>query len=188
MLGTGTSARAPTQPKETAMVPVPRFDPEKLTSAANDTVTVRRVFGDAYEREGATVIPVARVWAATGLGLGDGEGGLPPGMAGHLRFARGRLVEDDEGVVLPGSEDDGAHDGPGGSGHGGGGGYAAHVKAVGVYVVDDDGVHWQPALDVNRIVLGAQLVAASALSAFAAAFAVRSVAASIAHAIASRRA
>lgn len=168
------------------MTDAPRFDPEKLTSAANDTVTVRRVFGEAYEREGTLVIPVAKVWAATGLGLGDGEGTLPAGM--QARFGRPR--PDEEPVAAPGDAPAGA--GYGG-GHGGGGGYGAHVRPVGVYVVDDAGVHWQPSLDVNRVILGGQAVAATAVLAFAAAFAVKAVAhvvgaatASIAQSIASR--
>ena len=39
----------------------------------------------------------------------------------------------------------------------GGGGFNA--KPAGVYVVKDGRVTWQPALDVNRIVMGGQLVA-----------------------------
>ena len=58
-------------------------------------------------------------------------------------------------------------------GHGGGGGYATHVKAVGVFVVDDTGTHWQPTLDVNRVILGGQLVAAAVLTVFALAWAVK---------------
>ena len=55
----------------------PRFDPSTLTNAANESFTVRRVFGDAYERAGALVIPVARVWGATGSGAGGGEMAMP---------------------------------------------------------------------------------------------------------------
>jgi hypothetical protein len=29
-----------------------------------------------------------------------------------------------------------------------------------VYVVDDAGVHWHPALDLNRVILGGQIVGA----------------------------
>ena len=36
----------------------PRFDPSSLTNAANESFTVRRVFGEAYERAGTLVIPV----------------------------------------------------------------------------------------------------------------------------------
>ena len=67
------------------MASVPRFDADRLATAANEIFTVRRVFGEAYERDGVTVIPVAKVWAATGMGQGDGEGGgeLPHGA--HVR-------------------------------------------------------------------------------------------------------
>jgi hypothetical protein len=47
------------------------------------------------------------------------------------------------------------------------------VRAVGVYVVDDAGVHWRPALDLNRVVLGGQVVGAVVLSAFSLAWALR---------------
>ena len=60
-----------------------------------------------------------------------------------------------------------------GGGSGGGGGYAARVRAVGVYVVDEGGVHWRPALDLNRVILGGQLVGAVVLSAFSLAWALR---------------
>ncbi len=43
------------------------------------------------------------------------------------------------------------------------------VVAKGVYVVDDAGVRWQPALDLNRVILGGQ--ALGAVVAFSAALA-----------------
>ena len=46
-----------------------------------------------------------------------------------------------------------------GEGSGGGGGFGVHVRPIGVFVVDDSGAHWRPALDLNRAVLGAQAVA-----------------------------
>lgn len=119
-----------------------RFDPAALTRAAGDSGTVRRVFGDAYERGGATVIPVAKVLGAVMTGSGTGEVGAGAG----------------------------AGKGEGG-GSGGGGGYATRVRAVGVYVVDDDGVHWRPALDLNRVILGGQVVGAVVLSVFSLAWA-----------------
>ncbi|WP_258726793.1 spore germination protein GerW family protein [Cellulomonas sp. NS3] len=121
-----------------------RFDPAALTRAAGDTWTVRRVFGDAYERGGTTVIPVARVHGAVMTGSGTGEVGAGGGTSSGE-----------------------------GGGSGGGGGYATRVRAVGVYVVDDDGVHWRPALDLNRVILGGQLVGAVVLSAFSLAWALR---------------
>lgn len=138
------------------MSETPRFDPAALTGAANDNLSVRRVFGEAYEREGVLVIPVARVAGATGLGSGGGESDLPSAPSLRRR--------------APGDPE--PHTGHG-LGHGGGGGYAAHVKAVGVFVVDGSGVQWRPTLDLNRVILGGQVVLASALTAWAFAWAVR---------------
>ena len=50
-----------------------------------------------------------------------------------------------------------------GTGSGSGGGFALAAKPVGVYVVDGNGVSFRPAIDVNRIVLGGQIVAIVAL-------------------------
>ncbi|GAA2273968.1 hypothetical protein GCM10010149_15210 [Nonomuraea roseoviolacea subsp. roseoviolacea] len=40
---------------------------------------------------------------------------------------------------------------------GSGGGYGYGAAPVGVYVIKDGEVSWQPALDVNRVVLGGQI-------------------------------
>lgn len=130
------------------------FDPAALTRAAHDTFTVRRVFGDAYERDGRLVVPVARVTGLTGSGAGGGGGDMVPAETG------------DDDATSTGRV---AH----GNGDGGGGGFAAHVTALGVFVVDDDGAHWRPALDLNRVVLGGQVVAAVVASVWALAWAVR---------------
>lgn len=117
-----------------------RFDTEAVTHAASDTLTVRRVFGEAYEREGVLVVPVARVLGGTGGGAGTGE------MDGSL----------------PGKETRGHS-----TGAGGGGGFAARVKPLGVFVIDGTGVQWRPALDLNRVILGGQVVGAVAVLAIA---------------------
>lgn len=93
-----------------------------------DVVTVKRVFGDAYQADGATVIPVAAVRGGGGGGGGQGTG--------------------------PGEQ---------GSGSGTGVGLGVQARPVGVYVVKDGAVEWQPAVDVTRIVVGGQLVALAAL-------------------------
>jgi uncharacterized spore protein YtfJ len=41
--------------------------------ALKDVLTVKRVFGDAYERDGVTVIPVAAVRGGGGGGGGEGD-------------------------------------------------------------------------------------------------------------------
>ncbi|GAA3811171.1 spore germination protein GerW family protein [Cellulomonas soli] len=116
-----------------------RFDPTAIVRAASDTLTVRRVFGEAYERDGVLVIPVAKVIGGTGSGGGTGahrpESDTEPGSAG------------------PASE-----------GEGGGGGFAVRVRPVGVYVIDEHGTHWRPALDLNRVILGGQAVGALAIT------------------------
>ncbi|SHL07165.1 Sporulation protein YtfJ (Spore_YtfJ) [Pseudonocardia thermophila] len=44
-----------------------------------------------------------------------------------------------------------------------GGGFGLGVAPAGVFVIKDGNVSWQPAVDVNRIVVGAQIVAAVGL-------------------------
>lgn len=66
---------------------------------------------------------------------------------------------------------EGSVDGPGGkgpgAGSGSGGGFGVSVTPVGVYVVQGSDVTWQPAFDLNRVVLGGQVVGAIALLALA---------------------
>jgi uncharacterized spore protein YtfJ len=91
--------------------------------AAKDAMTVRRVFGDSYQVDGATVIPVAVVKGGGGGGGGEGRG------------------PDQQG-----------------SGTGAGMGFGVNVRPLGVYVVKDGDVRWQPAVDVMRIILGGQIL------------------------------
>ena len=92
-------------------------------SNARDAITVKRVFGDPYERNGITVIPAAAVMG----GGGGGEG------------------EQDEGQS------------------GSGGGFGLRARPVGAYVIRGDQVSWQPALDLNRVILGCQLLGLAAI-------------------------
>lgn len=96
------------------------MDVEKFLSQISDSATVTRVFGEPIERDGALVVPVARVRAGGGGGSGTG----------------------------PENES---------SGVGGGGGFDA--SPAGVYVIKDGDAQWRPAVDVNRIVLGGQVMA-----------------------------
>lgn len=155
----------------------PPVDPAHITHAARDTLTVRRVFGESYERDGTLVIP-SRPSGRHGLGLGvrrrralrQGRGGLAPSRrCGGPRADAGP----DDGTADGGSTSDpgsgNAGGEAGGEGSGGGGGFGVRVVAKGVYVVDDAGVRWQPALDLNRVILGGQ--ALGAVVAFSAALA-----------------
>ena len=53
-----------------------------VISQARDTLTVKRVFGEPYERNGVTVIPAARVQGGAGGGGGEGPDGQGKGSGG----------------------------------------------------------------------------------------------------------
>src|SRR2546421_12164004 len=50
----------------------------EVVAQARDAITVKRVFGDPYEKDGITIIPAASVSG----GGGGGGGGGPPGQGG----------------------------------------------------------------------------------------------------------
>ncbi|SDC73646.1 Sporulation protein YtfJ (Spore_YtfJ) [Sanguibacter gelidistatuariae] len=110
-----------------------RHNPGFITRAARDTLHVSRAFGTAYERDGVRIIPVARVMGVTGSGYGGASLAADADVSGN------------------------------GDGYGGGGGFGTIVKPLGVVVIDDSGVHWQPTIDVNRAILGGQIVLALAV-------------------------
>ena len=62
-----------------------------------------------------------------------------------------------------GSGEGQGEDGKGGSGNGTGAGFGINAKPVGVYVVKDGSVDWQPAIDRSKVIIGAQVVAVVAL-------------------------
>jgi uncharacterized spore protein YtfJ len=47
------------------------MDVQEITSQARDALTVKRVFGEPYEKDGLTIIPAARVQGAVGGGSGE---------------------------------------------------------------------------------------------------------------------
>ena len=96
--------------------------------AVKDTMAVSRVFGESYQVDGMTIVPVATVRG--GGGGGGGEGSAPGGE---------------------------------GTGTGAGLGFGVIVRPLGVYIVKDGEVSWQPAIDVLRIVVGGQLLALAAI-------------------------
>jgi uncharacterized spore protein YtfJ len=102
-------------------IPIPTKEPsmtiDQLINGVRDVLTVGRVFGEPYERDGVTVIPAASVRGAGGGGGGKDEHGQ----------------------------------------EGDGGGFLLTARPAGAYVVKDGEVTWQPAVDVNRIVLVAVL-------------------------------
>jgi uncharacterized spore protein YtfJ len=52
---------------------------------------------------------------------------------------------------------------PAGDAAGSGGGFGLTAKPLGVFVLSNGKVRWRPAVDVNKIILGGQLVAVTAL-------------------------
>ncbi len=91
---------------------------------AKEIMTVRRVFGDPYEKNGVMMIPAARVGGCAGGGVGEGPG--------------------DEG-----------------SGHVSG--FGMNARLAGAFVIKGDDVQWRPAVDVNKVILGGQVIAIAAL-------------------------
>src|SRR2546427_11869643 len=101
-----------------------KSDVRQTIERARDVVSVRRVFGEPYEKNGVTVIPAARVQGGAGGGGGDG---------------------------------------PGGEGTGIGAGFGVNAKPAGAVGIRGEDGGWRPAVDVNRGILGGQLVAIAAL-------------------------
>lgn len=95
----------------------------EVLESTRDAITVKRVFGDPYEKDGLVVLPAATV--AGGGGAGESEMG-------------------------EGKEGSGAGMGMG-------------AKPAGAFVIEGDHVSWRPAVDVNKAILGGQVVAIVAL-------------------------
>lgn len=53
----------------------------------------------------------------------------------------------------------GGGEGPEGQGQGSGAGFGVNARPVGAFVIRGDDVTWRPAVDVNRVILGAQVLA-----------------------------
>jgi uncharacterized spore protein YtfJ len=65
------------------------MDVQETISKARDAITVKRVYGDPYERNGVTVIPAAAVGGGAGGGSGEGpEKGQSGGGGGFGLGAR----------------------------------------------------------------------------------------------------
>jgi len=115
------------------------MDAKEVLDQARDAMTVKRVFGDPYEKDGLTVIPVANVMGGAGAGGGTGAGVRPADADDEA--AEGADEENAEGAAI----------GAGESGYGMG--YGLRASPAGVYVIKDGDVEWKPALDTNRLAL-----------------------------------
>ncbi len=96
---------------------------KELISGARDAVSVKRVYGDPYEKNGLTVIPAATVRGGGGAGGGEKEGGES----------------------------------------GTGGGFGLTARPTGAWIIEDGHANWKPAIDVNRVILGGQAIALTAI-------------------------
>jgi len=114
------------------------MDVENLLAKTSDSISVRRAFGTAYEKDGMLIIPVAM---AVG---GGGAGTTSPrrrNSAAHPSSPPGESAPADDAV-------------PQDSGHmDAGGGFGGLVLPSGVYVVKGDEVRWVPAVDVTIVAL-----------------------------------
>ena len=59
-----------------------------MLGTARDAITVRRVFGEPYEKEGLTVVPVARLAGGGGGGSGQDDDGQQGDGGGFGMMAR----------------------------------------------------------------------------------------------------
>jgi uncharacterized spore protein YtfJ len=109
-----------------------------------DNLSVRRAFGEAYEKDGMLIIPVAIVAGGGGGGTGHNRRGDP---------AAGPDSPPDAADAA--DAPDAAHDRtPQDSGRTeAGGGFGGLVLPSGAYVVNGDQVRWVPAVDVTITVL-----------------------------------
>jgi uncharacterized spore protein YtfJ len=75
----------------------------------------------------------------------------------------GEPIEREGVLIIPAAKVAGGGGGGSGSTEGAesnaGGGFGMRASPAGVFVIKDGEVHWEPALDVNRVILGGQIVA-----------------------------
>jgi uncharacterized spore protein YtfJ len=87
--------------------------------------------------------------------------GVRESMTAKTVFAE--PIERNGVTVIPAAKVRGGGGGGGDANQNAGGGFGLEGKPVGAYVVRGDEVRWEPALDVNRMILGGQIVAIFAL-------------------------
>jgi uncharacterized spore protein YtfJ len=58
------------------------MDVRGILATAQDAMTVKRVYGEPFRKNGVTIIPAARVWGGAGGGLQERRGSMPGGQGG----------------------------------------------------------------------------------------------------------
>jgi uncharacterized spore protein YtfJ len=114
------------------------MDVENLLAKTSDSISVRRAFGTAYEKDGMLIIPVAMVAGGGGAGTASprrrNSAARPSSPPGESATADDAMPQD--------------------SGHmDAGGGFGGVVLPSGAYVVKGDEVRWVPAVDVTIVIL-----------------------------------
>jgi uncharacterized spore protein YtfJ len=82
----------------------------------------------------------------------------------------GEPIERDGLTIIPAAKVTGGGGGGGDAENNAGGGFGVRARPAGAYVIKDGKVSWEPALDLNRIILGGQIVAIFFLLVLRAAF------------------
>lgn len=111
---------------------------ENLLAKTSDSISVRRAFGTAYEKDGMLIIPVAVVAGGGGAGTASPQrrnsAARPDSPPGESAMADDAIPQDSERMDA-------------------GGGFGGLVLPSGAYVVKGDEVRWVPAVDVTIVVL-----------------------------------
>jgi len=102
----------------------------EILGDAKESLGSKGVYGTPYEKNGVTIIPAARIMG----GAGGGEGPVPT-----------------EGAEEGGRE-------PGFISTASGGGFGVSGQPTGAFVIKGNEVRWVPAVDVNRLMFGFQIV------------------------------
>lgn len=108
--------------------------------AGRDAMSVEKVFGNPYQVDGVTIIPAARVRGGAGGGAGEGSG-----PESDITFEGGSETPFGSPANREGS--------------GLGAGFGMMAAPVGVYEIRDREAVWKPAVDVNRLLKGFQVLA-----------------------------
>ena len=81
----------------------------------------------------------------------------------HVKRVFGEPIERDGALFIPAARVRGGSIGGGDNEGNGGSGFGITAKPAGMYVIRDGTATWQPALDLNRVILGGQIVGIVAL-------------------------
>ena len=121
------------------------MDVKEILARVGEELSVRRVFGEPFERDGALIVPAAVV-------AGGGGGGVDP-----------------KGAPTPdGTSTDDAPDQPSDLGKkqpAAGAGYGGYVRALGVYAIKDGQVRFVPAVNATALAIAGILSVAAVVTA-----------------------